>query len=117
MRLIDADALAEVLGIKPECADCENAQGAFCTKGSDFVNACEAIFDAPTIDTVKHGKWRDFTCMNWHGWHCSVCDYETQRKTRFCPECGARMDGGSIDDKVAELPLEAYYNKEWRRDE
>ena len=40
----------------------------------------------------KKGKWNDHTCTNWHGWHCSVCDYETQRKTHYCPNCGAKME-------------------------
>ena len=50
------------------------------------------IEELPTIDTVKRGKWNDHTCMNWHGWHCSVCDHETQRRTKYCPNCGARME-------------------------
>ena len=52
-------------------------------------NGCGRTYDVEP----KHGKWNDHTCTNWHGWHCSVCDYETQRKTRYCPNCGARMDG------------------------
>ena len=50
-------------------------------------NGCGRTYDFEP----KHGKWNDHTCTNWHGWHCSVCDYETQRKTRYCPNCGARM--------------------------
>lgn len=45
----------------------------------------------PTIEPKK-GKWTDHTCINWHGYHCSVCDYETQRATNYCPNCGARME-------------------------
>lgn len=52
MRLIDADALADKLGIKYDCADCEYECGPICTKGSEFVNACEAIFAAPIVDAV-----------------------------------------------------------------
>ena len=48
--------------------------------------------ELPTIDTVKRGRWNDHTCMNWHGWHCSVCDHETQRRTNYCPNCGAMME-------------------------
>lgn len=50
MRLIDADALAEVLGIEEDCQDCQYKNGVFCKKSSDFVDACEAIYDAPTIE-------------------------------------------------------------------
>ena len=54
MRLIDADALASVLGIHEDCDDCENHEsGLFCKKGGDFVTACEAIYDAPTIEPER----------------------------------------------------------------
>lgn len=49
MRLIDVDALAKVLGITEDCQDCQYKNGIFCNTSSDFVNACEAIYDAPTI--------------------------------------------------------------------
>lgn len=49
MRLTDKDALMKTLGIKEDCEECEYANGYFCSRGSDFVNACEAICDAPTI--------------------------------------------------------------------
>ena len=49
------------------------------------------LIPVPDIEPKKW-KWIDHTCINWHGYHCSVCDYETQRKTPFCPNCGARMD-------------------------
>lgn len=49
MRLIDKDALMKTLDIKDDCGDCEYENGFFCSRNSDFVNACEAICDAPTI--------------------------------------------------------------------
>ena len=53
MRLIDADALLNTLGIG-EGGDCEkcnyNACAIFCGRGKDFVDCCKAICDAPTID-------------------------------------------------------------------
>ena len=51
-------------------------------------NGCGRTYDFQP----KNGKWNDHTCTNWHGWHCSVCDYETQKRTNYCPNCGARMD-------------------------
>lgn len=52
----------------------------------------------PSAEPVRKGEWLDYTCMNWHGWHCSECDYETQKKTRYCPNCGAFMSEGETDD-------------------
>lgn len=54
MRLIDADALTEVLNVKKNCEDCDYQHGMFCSKSSDFVNACEAIYGAPTIEPEPH---------------------------------------------------------------
>lgn len=53
---------------------------------------------------VRHGRWIDKPtgrCGQWQAW-CSACNkkcgcggtLETQHKI-FCPNCGARMDGGS----------------------
>lgn len=49
----------------------------------------------PIIDPIKHGKWIDdgdcFICSNCRkafGFLSAKC------VTNFCPECGARMDGG-----------------------
>lgn len=89
MRLIDADALAEKLGIKEDCKDCQYAYTAFCSKSSDFVNACEAIFDAPTIDQVK-ARWEIGTGFRWR---CSKCGGLTYIPSKFCFNCGARMNG------------------------
>lgn len=53
-RLIDADALMEVLGIADECKDCKSYDGFIgCMGDPQFAWACEAITDAPTIDPMK----------------------------------------------------------------
>jgi len=53
------------------------------------------------IKQVKHGKWFLLDeCAN-EGVYCSVChkkvyktDYANQKiKSKYCPNCGARMDG------------------------
>lgn len=54
MRLIDANVVMETLGIKSDCVNCDYADEIFfCTKGKNFVDACEAIQDAPTIETKQ----------------------------------------------------------------
>lgn len=57
MRLIDADALMETLGITSlDCDKCEwkSGYGSYCSRGADFTDACSAIEDAPTIATEPH---------------------------------------------------------------
>ena len=60
---------------------------------------------APTADVqeVRHGTWEKPTKMfPYWDWKCSVCgceEYRQQdsnghyREMKFCPECGAKMDG------------------------
>lgn len=78
MRLIDADALER------HEAD---TYGAI----EDVVYA-EDIDNAPTIEAepVKHGHWETGRLC----YECSVCKngYLGMPKTKFCPNCGAKMD-------------------------
>lgn len=87
MRLIDADAL------NPKFVN-----GRF---EEAYVSEKE-LMDAPTIDPVKHGKWEKHVLKNanvpW-GHDCSSCGEWfvvgeiPLRRYRYCPNCGARMDG------------------------
>ena len=59
MRLIDADALKKTLKISDDCKHCEQCEyDYFCSMSADFVSACEAINDAPSIKT-KEVKYFD----------------------------------------------------------
>ena len=76
MRLIDADELVKKLNIKENCKDCEYVSCiVFCGRGSEFVNACEAIFDAPTVDAVEVVRCKDckHATMTING-ECKYCD-------------------------------------------
>lgn len=58
---------------------------------------------APTVDAepVRHGKWIYSNDFHWYTASCNKCGY--QRRTdikaegwnqwKFCPNCGAKMDG------------------------
>ena len=74
--------------------------------------AIDAIKGLPTIDSVKHGKWieqkvthddnrRSTIIADWQSAKCSNCGkYHTTpylyyfRNYNYCPNCGAKMDGG-----------------------
>jgi hypothetical protein len=63
-----------------------------------YYNLCKLIDDEPTADVqeVKHGYWqnkyRSGTTIK-EGVVSSCCDMWNNRKSQFCPNCGARMDG------------------------
>lgn len=52
---------------------------------------------------VKHGKWilvhehvllANGGYKEWDNFFCSECDTPSSSPTYYCPDCGARMDGG-----------------------
>ena len=88
MRLIDADALAKNGWVLER-------HGV-----SNTLIERMSIADVPTIgaEPVKHGRW-EFKHPN--GWACSECgewglmiDNRGICKSNYCPNCGAKMDGG-----------------------
>ena len=46
----------------------------------------------PTADVVevRHGEWEQHRLRNPR---CSLCNSYNIEKSRYCPNCGARMDG------------------------
>ena len=55
----------------------------------------EAIPAADVVE-VRHGRWIDSE-EDGHLSICGVCNYPVDRfyKTKYCPNCGAKMDGGA----------------------
>ena len=53
------------------------------------------IHRAPAADVapVAHGRWEfiDYYYGE-YSFRCSVCGYEQDEKSKFCPHCGAKMD-------------------------
>lgn len=97
MRLIDADALVEY----KVTGEIDNLSG-------DFVPGF-AIAMAPIIDAepVRHGRWEN-EVEKYPGMYgyiplsqvvCSVCDRAQEKKTSYCPNCGAKMNKGVQNDQ------------------
>ena len=73
--------------------------------------AQRAILDAPAADvtTVRHGRWVQVICheefedgfVDRVKECCSACHAPNgQRTTNYCPNCGAKMDGGVEDARL-----------------
>lgn len=76
MRLVDADML---------CKYCDNNINHSITPNE--------IMRMPYIDAepVKHGRWSE---DDEGFYHCSACKELSDWDHRYCPNCGAKMDGG-----------------------
>ena len=53
----------------------------------------EVLDKFDTEVAVKHGKWG----FDGTGWTCSECDSYGDERYKYCPHCGAKMDGGAYD--------------------
>ena len=61
-----------------------------------FQEALMCIKNAPTVDAVEvvHARWeRSIFAEDFH--RCSVCSSVWNRTFKYCPNCGAKMDGDS----------------------
>ena len=93
MELIYKDALLKELGVTNEdCEKCAWGDGyGYCTRGSDFTDACDTICTAPVIEERKTGKWIPF---DYPWYQCSECGAVRENKSfleNFCSNCGADM--------------------------
>ena len=104
-RLIDANPIVQFI------MDGLNNPDKMKALGHDAIEILAEIEFAPTVDAVEvvHGEW-----IYENGeWVCSVCKepalYEVQVygggnykdcdlvRSNYCPNCGAKMDGGNED--------------------
>ena len=84
------------------CVECDNYHGVRCR--ACWVDDTLGYIDRePPADVapVRHGRWIPTKApfMN-ECEDCSVCGYRTVwgHRDNFCPNCGAKMDGGDSDE-------------------
>lgn len=91
MRLIDADRALEIV----------RDQGIAHPNAYHLTNYATLILqEAPTIEAepVKHGRWEPQTNNGVYELGCTECGYFPGIKfwtSPYCPNCGAKMDGGA----------------------
>ena len=97
-RLINTNAALEKLCEYCSCGCYEECDERF----TEFFD----ISNIPTVDAVEvvHGHWTTlYTLDTWMGtskidsFICSECGVSSKRKGNYCPNCGAKMDGGNED--------------------
>ena len=65
---------------------------------ADWQMSC--IRNAPAVDAepARRGEWTELYKNDiWDCYACSLCGYMCDSKSRFCPNCGVKMDGGTQD--------------------
>ena len=89
LRLIDADkAKAELLRIARDIHDC---CGFYDGLKAGYQSAADRLDTIPTAEKeCDKGHWIDIT---FDASMCSVCQTTQEYETKYCPECGAKMDG------------------------
>ena len=93
-ELIDRVALLDIL-----CSGCTKYSGGICRNEYGRCAEYTIIKQMPTIEAepVRHGRWIEGTSRGSYSIYCSYCGShkETICPTDYCPNCGARMDGGA----------------------
>ena len=93
----------EMKGIE-RCGECGyyNWNRHRCTNGANKDTDPRAPFfaDCPLKDAqpVVHGKWIPSNFDNPALFLCSKCNCVFRKKTNFCPNCGAKMEKGQMDE-------------------
>lgn len=65
-----------------------------------IVNTIKEV-SAVDAEPVRHGEWSDYKINGYDGLHpayetqCSLCGKYARFTYRYCPHCGAKMDGGN----------------------
>lgn len=64
------------------------------TQGNDYDTALRMGADA--LNAERHARWQYIDYGGVGNWHCTACREITINATfyKYCPHCGARMDGG-----------------------
>lgn len=79
------------------CGDCEYAPNGKYVKML-LCMSCQYAkrLIAADVAPVKHGEWEEIrdAYRQLEGWMCKKCGRETKAKENYCPNCGAKMDGG-----------------------
>ena len=82
------------------CSDCIHFD--VCYKIEHFgrdledTSPCEQ-FISKDVEPVKHGHWvkeKPDVLIHWHCSVCKNCYYLDKPNANYCPNCGAKMDGG-----------------------
>lgn len=80
------------------CKDCLHEK--VCVWNAELEQACNEdcsdFKNKADYAEVKHGEWIEGKTLE----KCSVCGKKGFPDWHYCPNCGAKMDGGVTDEQV-----------------
>ena len=67
-----------------------------------IVRRALAVIPSEDVVPVVHGKWIESANFDSGFWVCSKCRFVSEaiaahKLYGYCPNCGAKMDGGTVD--------------------
>lgn len=78
----------------------EKLKRKFCGHCEDYGNCKEQCFDMRIIDSMpteeKKGKWKHR--RSWSMYVCDQCSFENREASKYCPNCGAKMEDKNETD-------------------
>lgn len=94
MELIDKNALVEYLERMGNEIYAGNDEY-FIGQKAGLMKVVGVIMTFPTVEERKHGHWED---IDLDTSVCSVCKKPQEYETKYCPNCGAKMENNGDDD-------------------
>ena len=97
---IEREALEVALNNRLNFLMDENGEYDHYTSGFDEAVTRVENFPAADVAPVRHGRWIEHKHFNHDHYidstyECSECNVEEPLTSDYCPNCGAKMDGGA----------------------
>lgn len=95
---IEREALEVALNYRLNSLMAENGEYDHYTSGFDEAVTRVEAFPAADVAPVQHGSWEPQTNNGVYEFGCTECGYFPGIKfwtSPYCPNCGAKMDGGA----------------------
>lgn len=101
---------AAIAYIREQSEECQKAFEELGGESGIYADAyndlAEDFYSIPAADVapVVHGRWEQDADGDWYCTNCdevvAICESGRERTYRkpYCPNCGARMDGGDSDE-------------------
>ena len=95
--------MAEYIEREVTCEDCIHYAICIFHHHGDENKRCVHFKNKADVVEVRHGKWLSQKLLGENAWDCSECKTLGSPQWKWCPICGAKMDGvtdTNVGDKM-----------------